>query len=299
MGVFSCNWSKMSEQHHLRLLAFLCTTVLSLESRWGSQIPAVPACFTFLNPSPGAFLHLSTSSARCLLRIAVYLTFSIFRPESWAQKCSANRPRTRTLQILLSCSPKPAWRRYLTLQYVHHCTSKSEVSSVSQFPVQVLHLLTPGPPHEEPPGGWPAPETTESMGGKPPEKHRIFNPSLHHSSTTQLHIPTSNNHHIHQELDHGKSCHYFPNQEFALAKIGGCLFQTSHPALNNFVIWHLLPELLISQKLPHLPCICHAQHGGWAQAIGAQRHQGHLQRRDAGDRVGDLGTREDEAAGGQ
>ena len=56
--------------------------------------------------------------------------------------------------------------------------------------------------------------------GKPPEKHRIFNPSLHHSSTTQLHIPTSNNHHIHQELDYGKSCHYFPNQEFALPKIG-------------------------------------------------------------------------------
>ena len=63
------------------------------------------------------------------------------------------------------------------------------------------------------------------MGGKPPEKHRIFNPSLHHSSTTQLHIPTSNNHHIHQELDHGKSCHYFPNQEFALPKIGGACFK--------------------------------------------------------------------------
>ena len=133
--------------------------------------------------------------------------------------------QTRTLQILLSCSPKTDMEKVSESSI---CTSKFiQVRSRFIFPVSSPSSSSAHSRSTTRRAAWGMtwfPETKESIGGKPPGKHRIFNPSLHHSST-QLHIPTSNKHHIHQELDHGKSCHYFPNQDFALPKIGGACFK--------------------------------------------------------------------------
>ena len=70
--------------------------------------------------------------------------------------------------------------------------------------------------------------------------------------------------------------------------------------LNPIFGAHLLPELLICKQLLHLSGIRHAQHAGGAQPVGAQRHQRHLQRREAGGLPrGDLGARQNDATGGE